>query len=202
MSRTRSKANPTKNRPVFRVYTPATFTDIACKLLHSNRAKELLRMSAQPLILFAEDSSNDRLLILRGFEKAQFPLGVAPVEDGVCAMEYLGGKKQYADREKFPLPCLLLTDIKMPRMDGLELLAWVRAQRKFHSLPVIIVTGSDQTKDRQRAIELGANAYVTKELLLRPPAGLMEAILRYTAPVLPPTVTESAVRAARRSFLY
>lgn len=159
-------------------------------------------MSAKPSILFVEDSSNDRLLILRGFEKARFPFGVSSVEDGICAMEYLAGKKQYADREKFPVPSLLLTDIKMPRMDGLELLAWVRSQRKFSNLPVIIVTGSDQTEDRVRAIELGANAYVTKELLLRPPAGLMEAIQRYISPPVTPRISEGALRTQRRNYLY
>ena len=140
-------------------------------------------MNCRPTILFAEDSEDDRLLIERGFEKAKFPFNLHFVKDGVTAKEYLRGQGRYADRENFPAPCILLTDLKMPRMDGFELLTWVRSQKAWKKLPVIVVTGSDQTEDWQRAMDLGANSYVVKDLLVRPPPSLFEAIRRCASPV-------------------
>jgi CheY-like chemotaxis protein len=98
-------------------------------------------------------------------------------------MEYLTGKGQYSDRVKFPVPCVLLTDLKMPRMNGFELLKWVRTQPEWHRLPVFVITGSNQTEDRQKAMDLGANFYVVKDLLMKPPPALIETLLRYAAPV-------------------
>lgn len=133
-------------------------------------------------ILIAEDSESDRILIQLGFERQQFPFSLQFVEDGLEAIGYLNGEGRYANRKKFPLPAILLTDLKMPRLDGLELLGWVRNQEKWRTLPVIVVTGSNQTEDWHRATELGANSYVVKDLLMRPPPTLLEAILRLTSP--------------------
>ncbi|HYG23287.1 MAG TPA: response regulator [Verrucomicrobiae bacterium] len=135
-------------------------------------------MNAQPTILFAEDSESDMMLIQLGFEKAHFPFFLQFVSDGALAIEYLTGKGRYADRMKFPVPSVLLTDLQMPRVGGLELLAWVRSQPAWQRLPVIVVTGSNQPEDRMRALELGADFYVLKDLLIRPPPGLFEAIIR------------------------
>ena len=140
-------------------------------------------MNLRPIILFAEDSENDMMLIQLGFQKAGFPFPLHFVPDGVSAMEYLSGKGQYADRLKYPSPFILLTDLKMPRMDGFELLTWIRSQDEWQDLPVIVITGSNRIEDRQRAMELGASSYVLKELLMRPPPTLFEAILRYAEPV-------------------
>jgi CheY-like chemotaxis protein len=139
-------------------------------------------MEVHPTILIAEDTESDRILIRLGFERAQFPFQLQFVGDGAQAVRYLKGEGPYANREKFPAPVILLTDLKMPRMDGFELLAWVRKQKKWRDLPVIIVTGSNQAEDWKRAVELGANSYVVKDLLMRPPAALFEDILRHTSP--------------------
>jgi len=136
-------------------------------------------MNSRSTILFAEDSEDDMLLIQRGFEKARFPFALQFVSDGVLATEYLRGHNRYADRKRFPSPVVLLTDLKMPRMDGFQLLSWVRSQDEWRDLPVIVITGSEQTEDCRRAMDLGANSYIVKELLMRPPAGLFEGILRY-----------------------
>ena len=140
------------------------------------------RANSRHTILFAEDSDNDALLIQRGFQKARFPFELQFVENGLVAVDYLNGKGSYADRSQYPLPCVLLTDLKMPRMCGFELLSWIRSQPAWRKLPVIVVTGSDQTQDCQRAMELGADAYVVKELLMRPPPALFDAILRCLQP--------------------
>ncbi len=135
-------------------------------------------MNPRPTILFAEDSADDTLLIERGFERAQFPFALQFVTDGLLAVQYLSGVNHYADRTRYPVPRVLLTDLKMPRMDGFELLTWVRSQPAWRQLPVVVMTGSDQSEDCRRALALGANSYVVKELLMRPPRDLFEAIMR------------------------
>jgi CheY-like chemotaxis protein len=139
-------------------------------------------MNKHPTILIAEDSESDQLLIELGFQKAKFPFSIRFVPDGVCATEYLEGSGRYRDRAEFPIPIVLLTDLKMPRMDGFELLAWVREREKWRTLPVIIVTGSNQSEDLRQALDLGANSYVVKDLLMRPPPTLFDAILRLSSP--------------------
>ena len=136
-------------------------------------------MDTHPTILIAEDSADDRMLIELGFRRAQFPFAIQFVEDGVCATEYLEGTGAFGDRAKFPLPVVLLTDLKMPRMDGFELLEWVRGHEAWRSLPVIVLTGSSRSEDCDRATEAGADYYLVKELLMRPPPSLFEAIQRY-----------------------
>jgi len=139
-------------------------------------------MNAHPTILIAEDSESDQVLIELGFEKAKFPFSVHFVPDGVCATDYLQGRGRYSNRAEFPAPIVLLTDLKMPRMNGLELLAWIREHETWHHLPVIVITGSNQAEDLRQAMELGANSYVVKDLLIRPPPVLFDAILQLSTP--------------------
>jgi CheY-like chemotaxis protein len=142
-------------------------------------------MNKHPTILIAEDSESDQMLIELGFQKAKFPFSIQFVADGLSATEYLEGAGHYGNRAEFPIPIVLLTDLKMPRMDGFELLAWVREREKWRNLPVIVVTGSNQSQDLRQALDLGANSYVVKDLLMRPPPMLFDAILRLSSP---PTV--------------
>lgn len=143
-------------------------------------------MNSSPTILFAEDSDNDSILIRCGFEKAGFPYSFQFVGDGVEAIQYFSGKGKFADRERFPIPAVLLTDLRMPRMDGFELLEWVRSQSAWQNLPVIVVTGSNQVQDRKRAIDLGANFYIVKDLLMRPSQELLDSIIRCATPQAEP----------------
>lgn len=138
-------------------------------------------MNKNPTILIAEDSESDQMLIELGFQKAKFPFFIQFVKDGIHAMEYLDGVGRYNNRAEFPAPIVLLTDLKMPRMDGFELLTWVREHETWRSLPVIVVTGSNESKDLCQAMDLGANSYVVKDLLMRPPPALFEAILRLSS---------------------
>jgi len=139
-------------------------------------------MNTYPTILIAEDSESDQILIELGFEKAKFPFSIHFVPDGVHATEYLDAKGRYSNRAEFPAPIVLLTDLKMPRMNGLELLAWVREHERWQNLPVIVITGSNQSEDLRQAMELGANSYVVKDLLMRPPPTLFESILCLKSP--------------------
>jgi len=112
--------------------------------------------------LLAEDDPNDVLLIQRAFQRTHLANPVQVVRDGEEALAYLSGQGAFADRERHPLPVLMLMDLKMPRKTGLEVLAWLRQQPGLKRLPVIVLTSSNQSPDVNRAYELGANSYLVK----------------------------------------
>ena len=110
-----------------------------------------------PPILYAEDDENDAFLANHAFEKAGILNPLVVVSDGKAAIEYLAGTAQYANRTEYPLPCLVLLDLKMPGVSGLEVLKWIRSQRSVCTLPVLMLTSSNQDGDVHRAYILGAN---------------------------------------------
>ena len=113
-------------------------------------------------ILVAEDDDNDICLIKRAFQKAQFENPLNVVKDGDQAVAYLQGSGPYIDRERHPPPALVLLDLKMPRKNGFEVLAWIREQPEFNHLPVVMLTSSQESSDIGRAYALGANSYLVK----------------------------------------
>ena len=113
-------------------------------------------------ILLAEDDPNDVLLLERAFQKAGLRNSLKVVRDGEEAIEYLSGRGPYADREQYPLPFLLLLDLKMPGTDGFEVLQWLRAEAELKRLLVVVLTSSNLQSDVDRAYELGANSYLVK----------------------------------------
>ena len=115
------------------------------------------------VILLAEDDPNDVLLIQRALQRSHIANPLQVVRDGADAVAYLNGDLQYADRERYPLPVLLLMDLKMPRKSGLEVLEWLRQQTSgLRRLPVVVLTSSNQSLDINRAYDLGANSYLVK----------------------------------------
>ena len=117
----------------------------------------------QPCILLVEDEPNDVFLIQRAFNKANLLPALQTVSDGEQAIAYLSGQESYADRERFPMPRLILLDLKLPRKSGLEVLSWLRTQNGPHKrVPVIMLTSSRQASDINRAYDLGANSYLVK----------------------------------------
>ena len=114
------------------------------------------------VILLAEDDPNDVQLIQRAFQRNYVANPVQVVRDGEEALAYLSGQAPFADRERHPLPVLMLMDLKMPRKSGLEVLEWVRRQPGLKRLPIIVLTSSNQSPDINRAYELGANSYLVK----------------------------------------
>ena len=114
------------------------------------------------VILLAEDDPNDVLLIQRAFQRTHVANPLQVVRDGEEALAYLSGQGPFADRERHPLPVLLLMDLKMPRKSGLEVLEWVRQQPGLKRLPITVLTSSNQSPDINRAYELGANSYLVK----------------------------------------
>ena len=116
----------------------------------------------ESVILLAEDDPNDVLLIQRAFHRTLVANPVQVVRDGEEALAYLKGEDPFSDRERHPLPVLMLMDLKMPRKTGLEVLEWVRQQPGLKRLPIIVLTSSNQSPDINRAYELGANSYLVK----------------------------------------
>lgn len=114
------------------------------------------------IILLVEDDQNDVLLLQRAFQKAGFKNALKVVRDGEQAIGYLSGRGIYANRERFPLPFLVLLDLRMPGMDGFEVLQWARADPDLKRLLVVVLTSSNLQVDVDRAYELGANSYLVK----------------------------------------
>ncbi len=119
-------------------------------------------MGPHQTILLAEDNATDALMVQRAFRKAHLLNPVQVVDDGDKAVAYLSGQGPYADREKYPLPVLLLLDLKLPRRSGLEVLEWLRQQEGLKRLPVVVLTSSKESSDVNRAYDLGANSYLVK----------------------------------------
>ena len=124
-------------------------------------------------ILLVEDDANDVFFMRRVMEKAGIPNAVQVARDGREAVDYLGGADGFADRGRFPLPCLVLLDLKLPRMTGLEVLQWIRLQPEFTAVIVIVLTSSKLALDVDAAYRLGANSYLVKP---SNPDGLMEMV--------------------------
>ena len=119
-------------------------------------------MTPQNVLLHVEDDPNDVLLLQRAFRKSNLAVTIQAVNDGDKAVAYLSGANEFADREKFPLPSVVLLDLKMPRKSGLEVLAWIRKEQKLRRMVVIIFTSSKHDEDVNRAYDLGANSYQVK----------------------------------------
>jgi CheY-like chemotaxis protein len=113
-------------------------------------------------ILLVEDDENDAMLLKMAFEKNNLLNPIQWVRDGLEAVSYLNGEGTYADRAQHPFPEVLILDLKMPRMSGLELLAWIAEHPSFKIIPTIIMTSSRQEPDIEKAYDLGANTYMTK----------------------------------------
>jgi CheY-like chemotaxis protein len=116
-------------------------------------------------ILLVEDDENDVVLIQHAFKKAGLKESLKVVRSGDQAIEYMSGEGTYADRERFPLPFLMLLDLKMPGTNGFDVLQWVRAS-DVKRLLVVVLTSSNLQADVDRAYELGANSYLVKPVEL------------------------------------
>jgi CheY-like chemotaxis protein len=114
------------------------------------------------LILYAEDDEDDVFLMRRAFKDAGIAYRFETVSNGNQAIDYLSGNGAYSDRIKWPLPILVLLDLKMPGLSGHEVLKWIRTRPETCTIPVIVLTSSHQDSDIRRAYILGANGYLVK----------------------------------------
>jgi two-component system, response regulator len=113
-------------------------------------------------ILLVEDNPDDELLALRALKKNNVTGGVVVARDGVEALDYLFGAGEYAGRDTGVMPRLILLDLKLPRVDGLEVLRRLRADERTRLLPVVILTSSREKQDMLDGYGFGANSYVRK----------------------------------------
>ena len=114
-------------------------------------------------ILLVEDNPADILLIQRAFRQADLShISLQIVRDGDAAVLYLSGEREYLDRERYPLPILILLDLKLPRRSGHEVLEWLRQQPDLKRLPVIMLTAKAQDRDVLEGYKTGADMYLTK----------------------------------------
>ena len=114
------------------------------------------------IILLVEDNPDDELLALRALKKNNLLSEVVVARDGVEALDYLFGDGEYAGRDTNVMPQLILLDLKLPRIDGLEVLRRLRADGRTRLLPVVILTSSREQQDMVDGYSLGANSYVRK----------------------------------------
>ncbi|MBD2000725.1 response regulator [Oculatella sp. FACHB-28] len=128
---------------------------------------------AQSDVLLVEDDPNDVLLIRRAFSRAKLLNPLHIVNDGDSAIDYLAGVDQYGDRDRHPLPALILLDLKLPRRSGLEVLEWLKQQPELRRLPVVVLTSSRENIDINRAYDLNANSYLVKPVA---PDALLEMV--------------------------
>ena len=131
-------------------------------------------------VLLVEDDLNDIFLVKRAFKMAHLQNPLQVVTDGQEAINYLKGEAKYIERTLFPLPKLIVMDIKMPRRTGFEVLQWVKGNGgPLRRIPIVIVSSSDNPTDINRAYELGANAYMVKPVNFKEVEHLFESITQY-----------------------
>jgi CheY-like chemotaxis protein len=120
-------------------------------------------MKGEPVvILVVEDDPAHIEIIRRNFEASRLANRLISVEDGQAALDYLHRKGQYDDEAKFPMPNLILLDLRLPKIDGLEVLKRIKSDQKLSIIPVVILTTSSAEADMVKAYELKVNSYLVK----------------------------------------
>ena len=119
-------------------------------------------MNKDQVILLVEDNDDDAELTAMAFREAKIANPLLRVEDGVEALDYLFGRGKHAARNRADLPAVVLLDLNLPRLGGLDVLAALRADEQSKHLPVVVLTASTEEKDRMQAYHHHANSYVQK----------------------------------------
>jgi len=142
-------------------------------------------------ILLVEDNAQDEMLTLRSLRKVNLANDVEVVRDGQQALDYLLGQGEFAGRADGPLPAVVLLDLGLPRVGGLEVLARLRAEHRTRLLPIVILTSSDEEPDRLRSYLGGANSFVRKPVDFAEFAETVARLGVYWMAVNEPTVLEN-----------
>ena len=121
----------------------------------------MARIADKPILL-VEDNDDDAFLLTRALRTAEIDNPVHIVQDGEEALEYLTGAGKYADRLEYPLPSLMLLDLKLPRVSGFEVLEWIQKDTTLPPLVVVVLSSSGETRDINMAYRFGARSYLVK----------------------------------------
>ena len=119
-------------------------------------------MANSPIILLVEDYPHDALFVMRSFRHAGVPNQLQIVESAEAAIQYLSASDPYADRTKHPLPGILIVDVRLPGLSGLDLLKWLQTRPELALMPVVMMAGTEKENDVRQALQLGAAAYLVK----------------------------------------
>jgi len=133
----------------------------------------------QAVILLVEDRDDDVYLVRRALSQAGVRNPFFVVPNGEEALAYIDGLGKYSNRDEFPLPDIMLLDLKMPRMDGYEVLRVVRSRAEFKALRIIVLTSSEDLQDVNKAYELGANSFLVKPLEFENYAAMMRTLCSF-----------------------
>ncbi len=134
---------------------------------------------SQCVILLVEDEPEDVFNIQRAFRKAKLANPLQVVTDGDAAVAYLKGDPPYDDRSQYPLPTLVLLDLKLPRRSGLEVLTWMREQPELKRLPVVVLTSSGERGDVNSAYDRHVNSYLIKPVAFEALLELLKSVNMY-----------------------
>lgn len=155
--------------------------------------------STRPVILLVDDDPHDVVLIRLAFRKIGIIDTIQLIKNGTEAMSYIKGEGLYSNRSQFPLPTLMLLDLKMPRTSGFEVLEWIRNNPGLDRLVVVVMSSSREEKDVQQAYALGANLYLVKPSRFSDLVKMMDSLREYCAspnpkghPAAPPKIGELA----------
>jgi len=133
-------------------------------------------MNPQQTILLVDDSEDSLFFMRKAFERAKSHHPLQEARNGEEAIAYLKGEGPYGDRNRFPLPTVMLLDLNMPKKDGFDVLTWVRAQPGLKRLTIVILTASMRIEDVERAFDLGATSFLIKPLGLEELAAMLRCL--------------------------
>jgi len=140
-------------------------------------------MNQEHSILIVEDNEDDFFILQRAFTNAGIKTQLCQALDGEEAIHYLGGVGKYADRAAYPMPAMVLLDLKLPKIPGHDVLAWIRQRSELNGLVVIVLSSSRESTDIEKAYQLGTNAYMVKPSALNELVDAIKALqtfwLRY-----------------------
>jgi len=130
-------------------------------------------------ILIADDDEEDRMLIIDALKESRLMNKVQSVSDGQELLDYLKGEQKFSDREKYPIPGIILLDLNMPKKDGREALKEIKADKTLRSIPIIVLTTSKAEEDILRTYNLGVNSFITKPVSFTGMLDVMKALNKY-----------------------
>jgi CheY-like chemotaxis protein len=147
-------------------------------------------MAKKLVILVAEDDPNDLELLRHVVSENGVEVNFQPAHDGEQVINYLRGEDEFRDRSRHPVPDIIVLDLKMPRVNGFEVLQWLRQQQGLARIPVVVLSGSGLETDIEEAYRLGANTYFTKPGQLAELRKIIASLIDYWRRSQRPIVTE------------